>query len=755
MSDRSNSALMTFTAPGSNQSSASSPRFPRSIFSVSRIEVDQIPFTVKHGLTDQETSLDSGLAGCLFIVGPAGSLDSPWDPRHPCLLNPTRDGYTPLYNGDGMIYRIQFEQGQAYLKTKLAQPVSYIADEIVHDNPCFPNLNFANFGIARNSIYLGASTQLSVTLTPIRFQAEDPYRLLLTVDMGRPHEIDPVTLEIVQPIGSNQEWKAVNPLFANFPFPLAMSCAHPSFDFERKELYTINLGRSISRFLPTLRQVLKHFPALQQILKNPASTSSSTDPLQVPKQLVHQLWHWFSDGVDSLIRSGYSQSQSVEDAWQSLVQAIAALDDDDYVELLRWRGGDRFDRWQIVLEDGTPLKIQQTLHQLWVTKHFIVLVDTAFKISLEELLPFEHNEMIGEVEALFRDLANDPQLADTPIYIIRRDNLEEPWQDTSQPRTVEARPLTIPREIAHYVVEYEDRDGIVLHTVHSCATDAAETIRHFDRSAFNDPNTPLLAGMLCDGMDINWIGSYVINPNAKPEEALTPCLIKRDYCWGDPVYAYRNMTLEPSDQIEDMYWIFFGGWEELLSEYVADLYKPYKYRTVCVDDALNANREGRAATLSHVHIERSLNANQELELRLTTPDFYTFPPGCFANSPQFIPRQGGDGSFTDGYITCLVFLSPEDGSHPKELWIFDASHLSQGPKYRLCSPQLNCGFTIHTTWLPEVAPAPPSSYNVRQDFEPLVNKLVQQYQHSWLPEHHQVAEQLQALFEQIYQRFNH
>lgn len=749
---------MTFTAPDSHPGSASSPRFPRSLFSVSRVEVDQALFTVKQGLTDQETHLDPNLSGYLFIVGPAGSLDSPWDPDHPCLLNPTRDGYTPLYNGDGMIYRIHFDAGQAYLKTKIARSVSYIADEIVHDNPYYPNLNFENFGIARNSIFLGASTQLSVTLTPIRFEENAPYRLLLTVDMGRPHEIDPVTLDIVKPIGLNREWNAVNPLFAYFPFQLAMSCAHPSFDFERKELYTINLGKSISRFLPTLRQLLKHVPALQQVLKNPA-TIRTRDPLQAPKQVVHQLWHWVSDGVDSLIRSGYYQSQGVENAWKLVVDAINALDDDDYVELLRWRGADShgpndcFDRWQIVLEDGTPLKIQQTLHQLWVTQHFIVLVDTAFKISLEELLPFEHDEMIGEVEALFRDLVNDPQLADTPVYIIRRDALEEPWQGTPQQRTVEARRFTIPREIAHYVVEYEDQDGIVLHTVHSCATDAAETIRHFDRSVFGDPNTPLLAGMLCNGMDINWIGSYVINPNGRAEDALKPCLINQEYCWGDPVYAYRNMTLEPSGQIDDMYWIFFGGWEELLSQYVADLYTPYKYRTVCVDDVLKANREGRATTLCHVHIERTLNKEQELELKLTTPDSYTFPAGHFANSPQFIPRQGSDGP-TDGYITCLVFSEPSEGNYAKELWIFDAAHLSQGPAYRLCSKHLNPGFTIHTTWLPEIASPPPSQYSVREDFEPLVARLIQDYERSWLPEHHHIAVQLRSLFNEIYQHFN-
>ncbi|MEB3233575.1 MAG: carotenoid oxygenase family protein [Leptolyngbyaceae bacterium] len=751
---------MTSVAPNSQTTLSPAPRFPRSIFSVSRAEVDHAPLTIKQGLTDADTSLAADLSGYLFIVGPAGTVDSPWEPDNPCLIRPTRDGYTPLYNGDGMVYRIQFDQGQAYLKTKIAQTASFIADEIVHGNPDYPELSFQNFGIARNSVYLGASTQLSVTLTPVRFAVDDPYRILLTVDMGRPHEIDPVTLEIVQPIGLSPEWKLVNPLFGIFPFPLVMSCAHPSFDFEHQELYTINLGRSMSQFLPTVRQVLVNLPGIQQMIKLPLPPSTS-DPLQVPKQALHQLWHWVSDGVTSVLGSGLVQVRSLQNTWQTIAQLVDALDNDDYVELLRWRGeayddagkGKCFERWQVVLENGRPLKIHQTLHQMWVTKHFIVLVDTAFKISLEELLPFEYNITINDLEALMRNLTDIPQLADTPVYIIRRDDLDGP--SSRSPRTVTARQLTIPREIAHYVVEYEDKDGIVLHTVHSCATDAAETIRHFDTSAFPDKNTPQLAGMLADGMDINWIGSYVINPNAPAETALKSCLIKQDFCWGDPVYAYRNMTLESSDQIDDMYWIFFGGWEELLSEYVADLYHDYKYRTYSADYAREANRQGQATTLCRVHIERSLNADQELELTLTTPDVYTFPPSHFANSPQFIPRQGGDGGFTDGYITCLVFSETTDGTAGKALWIFDAAHLSQGPQYRLSSPKLNCGFTIHTTWLPDIAPAPASHYDPQQDFEPHVAKLVRDYQHSLFPIHHHIATQIRRLFDQIYQRFHH
>lgn len=129
--------------------------------------------------------------------------------------------------------------------------------------------------------------------------------------------------------------------------------------------------------------------------------------------------------------------------------------------------------------------------------------------------------------------------------------------------------MIIPREIAHYVVEHEDTDGIVIHTVHSCACDAAETIRSFDKSVYNDVeiNNRLqnLTGSLVSGMDVDVIGCYVIDPAKLPSSnAVKSSLIERDFSWGNPVYAYREMTLKEPEKIDDIYWIFFGAWEELL-----------------------------------------------------------------------------------------------------------------------------------------------------------------------------------------------
>lgn len=724
-------------------------RFPQAMLSVSREEFDGLELRVKQGLTETPTELPKDLTGYVFIVGPAGSVDSPTNPNSPEIVYPSKNGWNPLYNGDGMLYRIGFENGKAHLKTRIAKPLSYWADKYTYENSNSANLGFKDFGIARASLALGVTSQLSVTLTPFKKYQADPYRLLITVDMGRSYEVDPNTMEVVQPIGLIKDWKAVNPLFPIQPFPLSMSCAHPCFDYSTGELFTINLGRSISSFLPSLRQLLYQLRILTKPLKKSVGLKKTTSPLD---GFIEGLINLYKNILKAFLSLGKFIYQLIEKIYQTILQIFNAIAKDDFVELVCWRGEENFEKWKVVLPNGKPIKVKQTLHQMGLTKNYIVLADTAFKIALEELLFAEQYKLIEEIEVLIRELTDIPQLADTKVWIVPRKELI-PGKET-----VTAQEVIIPREIAHYVVEHEDTDGIVIHTVHSCACDAAETIRSFDKSVYNDVeiNNRLqnLTGSLVSGMDVDVIGCYVIDPAKLPSSnAVKSSLIERDFSWGNPVYAYREMTLKQPEKIDDIYWIFFGAWEELLPQFVWDIYKDYQHRKVPLDKVKAITQKGRASTLCRVHVDRQKTAQQGLEIELTTPDYYEFPAGHFANSPQFVPRQGGDGSSTDGYLVCVVLSDRNDGSNNSDIWVFDATNLKSGPQYRLCSEQINIGFTIHTTWLPEVISPPKSDYNVREDYEPVVSEVVNKYLQSSNPKTQKKGEEIRALFDEIYKEF--
>jgi hypothetical protein len=99
-------------------------------------------------------------------------------------------------------------------------------------------------------------------------------------------------------------------------------------------------------------------------------------------------------------------------------------------------------------------------------------------------------------------------------------------------------------------------------------------------------------------------------------------------------------------------------------------------------------------------------------------DSYNLPEDHFISSPQFVPRANSEGGSMDGYIVCTVFFK-----NSNEIWIFDAKALASGPKCKLKHPSLNFGFTMHTAWLPTIAPRT-ASYDipVRQDYENAVKQ---------------------------------
>ena len=91
---------------------------------------------------------------------------------------PTGDSFL---NGDGMIYRLDFNQkGKVILKTRIAKPLDYHFDEATKGT----KWGFRNHGILRFSLLLGARNELNTAFLPVKFSQEEPERLLVTYDAG-------------------------------------------------------------------------------------------------------------------------------------------------------------------------------------------------------------------------------------------------------------------------------------------------------------------------------------------------------------------------------------------------------------------------------------------------------------------------------------------------------------------------------------------------------------------------------------------
>ena len=680
--------------------------FPRAMLSVSREELDNVQLTVKKGLTEEETILPDDLLGHLFIIGPAGTLDSPAINGTNEVVLPSADGWTPLFNGDGMVYRFDFAAGQAKLTNKILKTPCYYADLATHKKKEYHSLRFKNMGYGRSSltsggkIALGFRNQLNTAFVPFRF-ANDEQRLLVTWDTGRPFEIDPHTLKLIAPIGWNKQWRSMIDLpGATPPFQQAAASAHPCFDYDSGEMYTANLGRSLLAMLWLSRSFFPRLKSVLQFLK------------KLSNNFLLQMLDLFLSFIFNLFQAG-----------EKLLEGFS---NHNFVYLLRWHGREVGDikSWKLVQENGKPIEIRQTLHQMGITQDYIVLADTSFKFDLEEGFPYSAIPLIEDSEVLAVDLLDFAELPQTNIYIVRRADLDS--EQNSQRKQITAKKVIVPLAMAHYLVDYENpQDRITIHAAHLCATDPAETIHNSDSSFFDEPKitTDLkqLAGVVGAPMDVSRLGCHVVDA-AKGTLKSSTYASDLQFTWSTAFYACRDNL--PTQKFEDIYWNSWGCWTNTLSKHIYNLYKDYQPRTVSLEDVQKISREGVPASVCRIHIERS-GDNSKIDIQ----DRYLFPKNILGTSAQFIPKANSEGA-KEGYIVCVVIHSDSlvsdsdrepNWSQNSELWVLDATDLAQGPLYRLSHPKLNFGFTLHTTWLADLGKhSQKRTYDIRHDYESIL-----------------------------------
>jgi Retinal pigment epithelial membrane protein len=722
--------------------------FPRSVLSVSREEfghqADNPDATAPPLLLRVKAGqIPPDLQGFVFIVGPVGSVDSLDADGKPdgSVVIPAQDGTTLLYNGDGMIYRLDFSCPEAgvQLTSRLVKPPCYYADAATYHCPAYqgsehsPDLRFRNYGITRLSGALGIRNQLNTAFVPLKFAADQHQRLLVTWDMGRPYEIDPQTLALVTPIGWNHEWREVTklttlPFQPPVPFKAIQSSAHPVFDPDQQggELITTSSGRSLANLLSQLIPVIFMFQELWDAI----ASKLWGRPLQTPDLEPVPAY--------SPAHPSTSIGKKLQRAVLLFLQFIRGIVEfwtGNFLELIVWDGSGPLQKWT-VQHQGQAIKIQQSTHQIGLTEDYIVIIDTAFKVSVEELLP-QVPQKERRLAAWARRILDHPQLADNRIYIVRRRDLKPGVH------YVDAQTVTIPYEAAHFLVDYKNPGGnITLHFSHVCAWDAGECISEFDfeeTPALGD--SPLgtlqrLYGVLYSPTDISRLGIFEVNgETGEIVPGSSDILMDSDLTWGPAIASFRSPGNGLPDRLEDIYWGCLGCWPELLLPHILELYKSYPYRQVGMDLIQSITQQGRNSNLLRVHIT-PIEQRQEEQSRLAIADAYEFPEGVYVTSPQFVPSSDRQGS-TDGYVVCITHAGEgTDETNGNEIWIFEGRNLKQGPICQLWHPQLNFGFTVHATWIP-TAPRRTADYcvPVRADFASIVEQqspLVQDLFENWV-----------------------
>ncbi|MGK7893593.1 MAG: carotenoid oxygenase family protein, partial [Xenococcus sp. (in: cyanobacteria)] len=487
-----------FNLEQKHQNSDSNTYFPLTILTVSRNEYygqdaehQPLKLTIKDGLTNQETELPEDLQGHVFILSPVGSIASQQvssnNPNHQPIVWSSKDGWTPLYNGDGMVYRLSFQDQGATLKTRLMKPACYYADRAtLNPNKDYQELGFYDLGISRNSSeFLGARNQVNTAFLRFKTPKDEHERLLVTWDVGRPHELDPETLETLGPVGNSGDWASMLPT-PEQPFKQLMTSAHPCFAPDENKVYTINVGKSFWTMFGLLRSIRARLRENSQSIKNLEQNPKASKLVIKVLKLYRRLLNLAKFSVKLL---GF---------FSSIFQKFAKH---NFVHLLRWDGKQVGieQQWNILLPGNKPLVIDQTVHQMGLTEKYLIIAESSFKFSLENTLPYQRATKFNSFKIFLADLFDYPQFPSTKLYIVKREDLEKaakqpkPWWSflsfkKEPPLPVAtAKEVNIKPEFSHYLLDYKNpHDRIILHASHLAASDIAECIRSFNTSYYDN-----------------------------------------------------------------------------------------------------------------------------------------------------------------------------------------------------------------------------------------------------------------------------
>ncbi len=688
------------------------------------------------------------LAPCTFPLDIPGYVfhAAPVTPRIDDNLVQFNQGDRMIFNGDGMIYRLNFENGQPQLKTRLMKTPCYYADLATQILPAYGKglWPFLDGGMVRTSLLLGSRSQANTAFIVTKDQ------LIVTFDGARPTIIDPDSLEVLDAVGRSNEWLGLIPNFL-IPRPFEQifepysTNAHPVYDHslppdhpDVNNLYAVNYSQGLT--------LLNVFSRLRKWL------------------------------LTSFGRQG----------------RVFTFPFGGFTDIVRYRPGQPLDRWRMYLLGNEPVIVEQAAHQMALTEDYILVGDIAFELETSQIFgPFwfgnirarlrqfrKNHQFLGKLTVVPLRLGNWLStiffkivlpLSHANIYLVRRADLQKTQPGLSDrpgffklPVPIMATKITLPREVAHFVVDYQNPDGIItLNATHNVGWDVTEWIGEFDQSIHHkscrkkldrwvsqrifkiidwvkplfqgrtvamanqiynfldryqslliiedlpdqrkDLNKKALIGMSASPVDLNLLARYqidgrtgtILKSTFLSEPGTTEAAGGRN-TWSPSVNTSRNLQREQASEaattIKNLYWMSWGHSWEMVPKRIYLAYKDRNVRTMPIE-AMDAIDTDKPMTLLRLDTEQ-----------MSIVDSFEFPIGYFVRAPQFIPSSdpcpdGLDPSM-HGYLCCAVLADDHQNLARDEYWIFHADDLKNKPIYRLSHPDVNLGLMIHSTWLP-------------------------------------------------------
>jgi carotenoid cleavage dioxygenase-like enzyme len=687
----------------------------------------------------KEGAIPNDLSGFVFINSGAGTVNSeglPYSEKLPDGSQNPEYG-SPVINGDGYMFRFDLTQeGKIHLRTEILKTPCYYADLATSPvgNPKdnrFWDIGFKNFGLARISSQLGTRNQLNTAITPFRLPNDAQMRMLATFDAGRPFEFDPQKLELITPIGRNKFWESGMPPFMKQPLAMVLTTAHPVFDPQTKEVFTVNFTKTTAALMEatTIFDFLpEELERLEKVIENKID---EWEKEEFGEKIAREIEHFFDELQKDIEKSfiGKFWNWLKKLYWNTIGKRFSHTND---VYLIRWQGETDPKRWKIVDENGDGIEIQHNMHQIGFTKDYILLADTNFKFSFDIMInnPFPQNP---KIDAFIRKLISGVMNDYSTLYIVKRSDL------TPQKRVVKAQKTTLPVETVHFSANYENPNGIItVHTAHNCSACPAEWLRPYDVLKISkQPVDTQRLGLIAVGeMDIGKIGKCVINANTGTLlEDQTKFLYltgqtpdSQAHTWAVGLYTYKDM-LSPDvnvGEIKHIFWQSYGLSQQMLTKFIYNLYKnPKRNRVFSAEEILEFTKKEAPFILECVDTDT-----------MNVSDYFLFPKDYFMWSLQFVPRKNRNTAVAeqkDGYIFCTVITHTQNDNgqneytkeYNSEIWIFDANNLAQGAVCKLQHESLTFAFTIHSVWVKEAATVSKPTYILatKPDYDYMIRRM--------------------------------
>lgn len=639
------------------------PQFPDVALLARRTAHDRVPLPVVRG------ALPDGLSGHLFVMTPVGTVDSGGAPYPHGNARPT------VLNGDGMVWRFDFARGaagvEATVSSRIVMPPDYVFDALTADGTPLEKYGFGDVGMLRASVYFGTRNFANTALVPL-VEPGQPTRLLCCYDAGPPVEIDPATLETLEVVGESWDAEALDDVL---PFPPILATAHPMWDPRTRQLYAVNYGRSTVSMIesvPLFERLSKVPDRLNDALGRLAAILGKAPPVRGLARAVGRGATWLGE-VGKGLRARAGQ--------------VGELAPKSFLDLVVWPGRGDIKRLRVVdLATGNNAVIEESVHQIAVTRRYVLLLDTNFKLRFEQ---FYNNPFpwAPELERLFRTALASEQGTVSNLWIIRRDAVDAALARGGA-LSVPAFAVPLPGAV-HFLADYDDAAGLRIQCAHGNALDIGEWIRVDDQRLSGAPVRPAMHGMVPAPIDVSELGQYVIDPAQR--RVTERRRIAGDDLWGIALYAARDVPAWGAipERLRHAFWFSIGLWDDTYTLFMRALYEEYEGRAVPLDAVDRLVRQGgMPSTLMCVDLES-----------FEVCDRYTFAPGVALSSPQFVPARADADDDRGGWVTTVVWTQ-----EAAFLWVFDAADLARGPIAELALPVL--GFSLHSAWLPTIASTP-------------------------------------------------